>query len=169
MTVRRSIRLALLPLLALAALPVRAADAPIAWRDWDQGLREARQSGRPVMVEVCTDWGAVCKRMDREVHSRPEVREYVAGHFIPVRLDAEADSEVRYEGKDYTGRSLAARFRVTVYPTHVFLKPTGQHLISVPGHVPAERFQLVMRYVAEGHLERGVDWEEFRRKQAAGR
>ena len=172
MIVSPRLRLALLSL----ALPVLGAflpgpaDAQVAWRGWDEGLREARQSGRPVLVDVYTDWCGFCRRMDREVYSRADVREYLESRFVPIKLDAESDAAAQYEGRSWTYRSLAARFRVTGYPTTVFLKPTGQHVINVPGYIPPERFRLVLRYVGEGHLERGVDWDTFSRRQpAAGR
>jgi thioredoxin-related protein len=43
----------------------------------------------------------------------------------------------------------------------VFLKSTGTHLINVPGYVPPDRFLLVLRFIGEGHMEKGVEWEAF--------
>jgi thioredoxin-related protein len=159
--------LALALLLLIAAVPGRAhAQArQIQWLDWDAGMELARRSGRPVLVDVYTDWCGWCKRMDRDVYAKPEVREYLSSRFVTIKLDAEAPDPARYEDRNYTSITLAERFKVTSYPTTIFLKSNGQHTINVPGYVPAERFLMVLRYIGEGHLDRGVDWDTFNRKQ----
>ena len=151
-------------LLLLSAVPVRA-QAQIQWLDWDAGLELAQQSGRPVLVDVYTDWCGWCKRMDRDVYARPGVREYLSSRFVTIKLDAEAPDPAHYMGRNFTSTTLAERFKVTSYPTTIFLKANGQHSINVPGYVPADRFLMVLKYIAEGHLDRGVDWETFNRKQ----
>lgn len=166
--------LRLLPILLLAALlaaalPAHAAPPAIAWRDWEPGLRSAQQSGRPILVDVYTDWCGWCKRMDRDVYSRADVRAYLSRHFVAIRLDAEALDPARYDGKSFTARSLAAHFRVSGYPTTVFLRSGGEHLVNVPGYVPADRFLLLLRYIGEGHLDRGIGFEEFVELESARR
>ncbi len=156
---------ALLLLSALAA-PGRAGDSEVAWKSWDAGLREARQLKRPVLVDVYTQWCGWCKRMDRDVYARPELRDYLNSKFVTIKLDAEAAGPASYDGRSYTARSLAARFRVTGYPTTLFLRSTGEHLVNVPGYVPADKFLLVLRYIGDGHMDRGVSWEDFRARQA---
>jgi thioredoxin-related protein len=148
-------------LLVVALASTAGAEGHVAWRGWDEGLREARRTNRPVLVDVYTDWCGWCKRMDRDVYSRADVRDYLASRFVVVRLNAEAQDGVQYEGQDLTSAGLAEQFRVTGYPTTVFLKSSGAHLINVPGYVPADRFMLVLRYIGEGHMEKGVEWESF--------
>jgi thioredoxin-related protein len=148
-------------LLLLIAAPMARSDAAVAWREWEPGLEEARKEDRPVLVDVYTEWCGWCKRMDRDVYSRPEVRAYLDRNFVTVKLDAAASKPGRYEGRLFTSRSLAARFGVTGYPTTVFLRPGGEYITRVPGYVPAERFLQVLRYIGEGHLDRGVSFEEF--------
>ena len=152
-------------LLLTTAVPAHA-QAQIQWLDWDAGMELAQRSGRPVLVDVYTDWCGWCKRMDRDVYAKPEVREYLASRFVTIKLDAEAPDPARYQGRNYTSTTLAERFKVTSYPTTIFLKSNGQHSINVPGYVPAEGFLMVLRYIAEGHLDRGVAWDTFNRKQS---
>lgn len=152
----------LLALLLMTGLaPAARAQGHVVWMGWDEGLREARRTNRPVLVDVYTDWCGWCKRMDRDVYARADVRDYLANRFVVVKLNAEAQDGVQYDGKDLTSAALAEQFRVTGYPTTVFLRSTGGHLINVPGYVPADRFLLVLRYIGEGHMEKGVEWESF--------
>lgn len=147
-------------LVAAMARPA-AAEPGFAWRDWDDGMREAHQSGKPVLVDVYTQWCGWCKRMDRDVYSRADVRDYLEEKFVTIKLDAEARDPAPYQGRSFTSRSLAGHFRVTGYPTTLFLRPDGRHLVSVPGYVEGDKFLLLLRYVGDGHLERGVTWEEY--------
>jgi len=135
------------------------------WKDWNSGLKEAATAGRPVLVDVYTDWCTWCKRMDQDVYTRPEVREYLSQHFVTVKLNAEYSTAARYDGKQYTSRTLAERFRVSGYPTTIFLRPDGNHIANVPGYVPADRFLLLLHYIGDGHMDRGVSYDDFVKQQ----
>jgi len=150
---------------ALAARPAAAAD--IAWRTWNEGLAESQATGKPMVVDVYTDWCGWCKRMDKDVYARADVKDYLAKRFVSVRLNAEANTAANWQGKAYTSRSLAQNFRVTGYPTTVFLKSPGEHLVNVPGYIPADRFLLMLRYVGEDHISRGVKWSDFEKANGA--
>jgi thioredoxin-related protein len=149
-------------LFAVMSATASQAETSVAWRDWDSGLQEARRLDRPILVDVYTQWCGWCKRMDRDVYARPAVRDYLASKFVTIKIDAEAAKPAKYEGRDHTSRSLAALFRVTGYPTTLFLRADGKHLVNVPGYVEADNFLLVLRYVGDGYLDRGVTWEDFR-------
>ncbi len=164
----RSLVIAFAAVLAAGIAPsARAATLP-AWKDWNSGLKEASAAGKPLLVDVYTDWCTWCKRMDRDVYTQPEVRAYLSQHFVLVKLNAEYSTPARYEGRQYTSRTLAERFRVNGYPTTIFLRPDGNHIANVPGYVPADRFLLLLRYVGDGAMDRGVSFDDFVKQQTGG-
>lgn len=162
----RSIRILLPALLLVIGGSARAND--VSWRAWNAGLKEAGSSGRPVLVDVYTGWCGWCKRMDRDVYQRTDVRDYLTRKFVTVKLDAEADEAARYEGKPFTSRTLASRFRVTGYPTTIFLTASGEHLANVPGYIPADRFLLLLHYIGDGWMDKGIAFDDYVKKMAAG-
>jgi len=161
----RSLALAVALLLAVTLAPAAHA-AGVAWKDWNSGLRDAATAQKPVLVDVYTDWCTWCKRMDQDVYTKPEVRKYLSDHFVIVRLNAEYTTPAKYEGRAYTSKTLAERFRVNGYPTTIFLRADGTHIANVPGYVPADKFMLLLQYIGDGHMERGVTYDEFVRRQA---
>lgn len=166
-------RRALLPALGALAvalfLPLSFAAGEPAWRTWDAGLREAATSGRPVLVDVYTDWCGWCKRMDRDVYARADVQEYLGHRFVTVRLNAESAAAAHYDGRSYTLRTLAARFGVTGYPTTLFLSARGKYLGKSPGYLPPQDFLQQLHFVGDGHAERGETFEDYLRAPQGGR
>lgn len=155
---RSLIPMTLAVLLAAAlAHPASAAN----WQAWNAGLQAAKASGRPVLVDVYTDWCRWCKKMDADVYRRADVDAYLREHFVTVRLNAEGGEAATWQGRAYTARTLASTFGVDGYPTTVFLSPTGERLVNVPGYVEPERFLLLLRYIGDGHMARQEPWEQY--------
>jgi thioredoxin-related protein len=157
---RLSLALLALQVLAPAAFAANAVD----WKGWNAGLSAASSSHRPVVVDVYTDWCRWCKQMDREVYARADVAQYLSAHFVTVKLNAESGELVTYQGRSLSARSLASSFDVSGYPTTIFLDASGQHLANVPGYIEPAKFLLLLRYIGDGHMERGVKWDDYVKK-----
>jgi thioredoxin-related protein len=139
---------------AAKAEPAKAAaDSVVHWRDMGSALTEAKSSGKIIVADVYTDWCGWCRRMDKDTYSKPDVQAYLDQTFVPVRLNAEADTRVHYAGGDYSYRQLASGFHITGYPATLFLAPDGKHLATAPGYMKAEDFLYVLRYFGDGHYK----------------
>lgn len=158
-------RLTLLSALLLS-ITAPAFAAEVAWQGWDSGLASAKASKRYILVDVYTNWCGWCKRMDKDVYARADVSAYLNQHFTSVKLNAESNQVLHYEGEERTARGIASGFRVNSYPTTVFLSHDGEHLTNVPGYIPADRFLQLLRYIGDGHMEQGVRWADYVAKSA---
>lgn len=146
-----------------------AGSEKIRWADLDDGLAEAKRTGRPLLVDVQTKWCGWCRKMDKTTYADPVVREFVSRKFIAVRIDAEDDERhVDYGGVESTHRQFADSFRITGYPTTLFLAADGALVTQVPGFVQPELFLGVLRYIGDGHY-RTKSWDAFQRAGAAAR
>lgn len=161
------LRPVLISILLALGLPACGFAEPVAWRGWNDGLATASGAGKPVIVDVYTDWCGWCKRMDRDVYARAEVSSYLNQHFVMVRLNAESNERVTYAGHTMAARALAGGFQVTGYPTTIFLRPDGEHLVNVPGYLPLDKFMKLVRFIGDGHMDKGESWEEYSRASAA--
>jgi thioredoxin-related protein len=161
----RMLRTAMLAALALAWSSLASAGPGTAggpdWRGWNDGLQQARTSKRPVIVDVYTNWCGWCRRMDRDVYQRADVAAYLRKEYVTIKLNAESAEAASYEGRATTSQGIAQRFRVSGYPTTLFLRSSGEHMANVPGYVPGDKFLLLLRYVAEGHADRNVPFADF--------
>jgi|GEM_PF-1495939 thioredoxin-related protein len=121
--------------LAVCLLALSAAAHAIIWKsDFQSALKSARESGRPVMVDFYTDWCGWCKKLDADTYSNARVSS-LSEKFVCVKVDAEKEAR------------LAAAYKVTGYPTVLFIDGNGAVLQKVPGYLPADRFAAVMNNV----------------------
>lgn len=166
----RSAALALTLLLGadlVAATPAPATTGPD-WRGWNEGLEQAKATHRPVIVDLYTNWCGWCRRMDRDVYAKAEIAEYLRKNYVTIKINGEASDPATYEGKKTNSQGIAQRFRVSGYPTTVFLRSNGEHMANVPGYVAADKFLLLLRYVAEGYADRNVPFTEFEKSLKTG-
>lgn len=114
----------------------------------EDGLKAAKEAGKPVFVDV-TGHGCVnCREMESRVWSDPKVLNMLKNDFVVValytddkqKLDKEdyvTDTETGKVYKDlgransYTARSL---WNVNAQPNYVLLSPDGEMLVPVRGY-----------------------------------
>ena len=87
---------------------------------WRDAFSEAERQGKPVFVDVVTDWCGPCKLMDANVFPDAAVGDYFNARFVNVKLDAED------EGAE--GPAFAERYAVRAYPTLLFLNAAGEEI-----------------------------------------
>ncbi|HEX9637755.1 MAG TPA: thioredoxin family protein [Acidobacteriota bacterium] len=108
-----------------------AANGSIAWsRSYDEALRSAAGSSKPVVLFVYTKWCGYCRKMDREVFANDRVVDQ-SQNFVYLRLDAEDGGE---------GTETARRYGVRSFPASFILDAQGAVLGRIPGFIEAPRW-----------------------------
>ncbi|HCK11177.1 MAG: hypothetical protein CME21_03865 [Gemmatimonadetes bacterium] len=116
------------------------------WLTYPRGLVRADSTDTLVMVEVYTDWCAYCKKLDRRVLSRDDVKAVLKQHYTTVKLDAENDTPMARIGDEtLNSRKLARKYGVTTIPTCLILAPNGKLLKKLVGYHPPEDFLAFLR------------------------
>jgi thioredoxin-related protein len=100
----------------------------VAWQaDFETAQKQARQSGRPLLIEFHTPGCVWCAKMEAETFADTAVVE-LSRRFLCLRLDGETETALR------------DRYHVMEYPTTVFADAEGGFLGKLPGYVPPSRF-----------------------------
>ena len=67
-------------------------DSGIAWRSFDDGLKEAKASKKPVCLVVYTEWCPHCTNYSKVFHDPKVVEE--SKKFVMIRLDKDKNKEL---------------------------------------------------------------------------
>lgn len=139
---RQTAAAALIACSAFAAAP-SFASAPsksaIAWQvastdaEVDRAFALARQSGKPVFLYWGAVWCPPCNQVKATLFTRPDFVERTRA-FVPVYVDGDKPG----------AQKIAARFKVSGYPTMVLFKPDGTEVTRLPGEVDPERYLLTL-------------------------
>jgi protein-disulfide reductase (glutathione) len=81
-----------------ATIPADGWNERIAWRGLDEGLREAQQTGMPVMMVVHTPWCGNCQKLKRSF-ADPKL-ERLSEQFVMVHVDQDQYPEATLYGPD---------------------------------------------------------------------
>ncbi|GAB3788742.1 hypothetical protein GCM10028818_55920 [Spirosoma horti] len=96
---------------------------------WKEALKKAHDEGKLLFVDTYTTWCGPCKLLERDVFSDAKVGETFNTQFINVRIDAEKGE----------GIELAKAYRVSAYPTMLFVNSTGQLVHEIIGLIKTDK------------------------------
>ena len=109
--------------LCLFALPV-SAQSP--WReDYDSALADAKQSGKPVLLDFGASWCGPCQTLEKQVFPDRAVRALLTRDYIAVKVNCDDGSRV------------ADQYHVRSLPTLIVLSPEGQEVARRSGSAGA--------------------------------
>ena len=126
----------------------------IQWNSFDAGMEKAKSSHKKVLVDVYTEWCGWCAKMDKEVYTDPEVKDYLSKNFVIIKMNAEGNGKVHYKGQGYSPGQLAAAFGVKGYPATLFMREDSEPITLLPGYAEASMFRLILSFIAEDQYEK---------------
>ena len=133
--------LALLALAALSPLTV-SAETPAWQHDFAEARRQAQQSGRPMLLHFYADWCFPCKRMEKDVLSRPAVVQVLSSRLILVKVNVDKNPD------------LAKRFGVSQYPADVIVDPNGDRILTSTGYQEADKYVTFARHAEQQYHQK---------------
>ena len=96
---------------------------------FDEALKAAKQENKLVFVDFYTDWCGPCKKMANEVFPQKMVGDFMNEKFVNLKFNAEKE-----------GKELAARYKVSAYPTFVILDTEGKVVGELKGSMDGQTF-----------------------------
>ena len=109
---------------------------------YSEVLKKAKSEHKIIMADFYTDWCIWCRQLDMKVYTDPSIADYANKNQINWKTDAE-----KGEGID-----LAKKYKITGYPTLVFLDENGNEVDRIVGYFPAPDFIGVMKGITDGSM-----------------
>ncbi len=98
------------------------ATQPVDWRPWgEDAFRTARETDRPVLLDIGAVWCHWCHVMDRESYEDPDTAALINELYVPVKVDRDErpDVDARYQ------RAVQSLVGQGGWPLTAFLTPDG--------------------------------------------
>lgn len=113
--------------------------------DETAAFEQAKQTGRPVMIDFWAEWCAACIELDHKTFSVSEVADYVNENFIPLKMD----------GSDVTDeiKTVWDRFGVAGLPTVLFYSSDGTELTRFEAFRTVEQVMPVLKEVSAAQTD----------------
>jgi len=120
---------------------------------------QAKMQANPkkVYVDVYTGWCGWCKKMDVTTFENPDLIRYMNNNFYAVKLDAERQDVINFQGKEYRydPQSKTNAFAVEImhgamsYPTTVLMLENFQSPTPIPGYHTVKEMELFLSYFGD--------------------
>jgi thiol:disulfide interchange protein len=98
--------------------------------DEQDAVREAKRTGRGLLVSFWADWSDECVQMDQQTLRVPAVRAEIFGGYVPLRIDVSEETRL--------GRNLLERYQVDHLPAIILLDDDGHELDRIGEYVSEE-------------------------------
>jgi len=123
------------------AEPVEAPPDAIAWRgSLDAAKEEAKQTGKPILVDFFASWCGPCKLMDKQTWANADVIKETQ-RWITVRVDVDRNKQ------------LAAQYHLQAIPTVFLLRSDASVISSSVGFVsPGDLLTLAREAAAQAKV-----------------
>jgi thioredoxin-related protein len=136
----------------------------VKWVTLEEAEKLQKKKPKKIMIDVYTNWCLWCKKMDKATFQHKDIAKYLNDNYYSVKLNAESDRELEFNGEKTTERKVAQQiFRVSSYPTTVYLDEKAKVITAVPGYWEPKNYDVVLHYFSENHYK-GTSWEDFQAK-----
>jgi thioredoxin 1 len=95
---------------------------------YQQALAEAKKEGKLVFIDAYATWCGPCKMLAQNTFTDKKVGDYFNEHFINLQVDMEHGE----------GPQLAAKYKVSHFPTLVIADPQGKRILFTVGYIIPE-------------------------------
>ena len=118
--------------IAMATLVAGAQAAGATWlTSYQKALQVSAKTGKPILADFTgTTWCIYCKKLDAEVFSTPEFKQWAAKNVVLLKLDFPEEmpspAVLRTQPELAARYELTKKYRIEGFPTIYFLRSNGK-------------------------------------------
>lgn len=108
----------------------------------DKALELANKNNKTIFIDCYTTWCGPCKQMEKVIFPNDTIREFLNANFECFRLQMdETPNDSKYVQAQYKlADSINKLYRITSYPTFLFISPQGQLRHKATGYKDVVNF-----------------------------
>lgn len=131
---------------------------PVSWTNFNDGMKKAREEKKYAIVSFYTEWCMYCKKMESETYTDESIYNLINNKMVAIKVNAESDNKIIFEGKEITEQELAQKFGVYSYPTLFFMSNEKDAVGQIPGFVDADQLYTIASYVvSEAYKDKSLE------------
>ncbi|MDY6853556.1 MAG: thioredoxin family protein [Thermodesulfobacteriota bacterium] len=111
----------------------------INWFNYNEGLEKAFKEKKHIMILFYADWCYYCKMMDNKTFANLSIIESLKEGFVPIKVNADRE------------RKLVSRYKITGFPSTLFLEHNAVPIQLFPGYMPPDMFIKALKYIKENN------------------
>ena len=162
-------------LLALILFAFNLNAQEINWVTLEEAVELQQKEPRKIIMDFYTKWCGPCKLLDRNTFKNKDVANYINKNFYAVKFNAEGNDAVNFNGNKFTNpkydparankrnhsHQLTQYFRVTAYPTMVYLDESGGLITQTKGYQTPQQLELYLKLFHKNDYKNLKSQEDF--------
>lgn len=130
------------------------------WLSLQDAEKTAQKEHKPILIVFWHPGCGWCVRFEKQTLNNPIIADILNKHFAPVKVNTRSNSTEVWQSNRITERNFAARFGIRGTPTTAFFDDSLKFLTKLPGYVPAENFESILKYIY-GKWYENLTFQEF--------
>jgi thioredoxin-related protein len=130
------------------------------WLSLSEAQTRQAKDGKPILIDLYTDWCGWCKVMDRKTYARDEVAAYIRANFHPVKINAESKQSMEWRGKNFAYSPASRIHELAIFftqgqlsfPHTIFMMKGVDEPQAIPGYLEVPDMELLLKFFGEGHF-----------------
>lgn len=135
------------------------AQEKVQWLTFEQLEDSLETAPKKVFIDFYTDWCSYCKKMDKTVFTNPAVIQALNREYYAVKLDAETQDTIRFEGQLLVNRQATKR-RAGIHDLAVLLGSQNGDFVPPVFLLLDENFRVIDRRFEYMSSEKLLKWME---------